>query len=213
MSLKSEDDKHEDDDGPADASPPPRRRRGAALEQALLEAAWAELLTKGYDALTIEAVAERARTSRAVLYRRWPTKADLVRAAVTHSWLTERIELPDTGNLRDDLIETLRRANRLRAQVGIAIAVRLTGYFSETGSSMADLRAVLMNQTGSGLDTVFDRAVRRGEIDAARLTPRVAAVPFDLYRAELLMTLKPVSDAVIESIVDEVFLPLVRPQR
>ncbi len=37
------------------------------------------------------------------------------------------------------------------------------------------------------------------------------AVPFDLYRQELLMTLKPVPDEVAESIVDEVFLPLVRP--
>jgi len=53
----------------------------AALEEALLDAAWAELLRAGYEALTYEAVAERARTSRAVLYRRWPTKRDLVLAA------------------------------------------------------------------------------------------------------------------------------------
>jgi hypothetical protein len=47
------------------------RRRGDALEHALLDAAWDELQAVGYAGLTIEAVADRAGTSRAVLYRRW----------------------------------------------------------------------------------------------------------------------------------------------
>jgi len=48
------------------------RRRGAELEAALLDAAWDELQAVGYAGLTMEAVADRAGTSRAVLYRRWP---------------------------------------------------------------------------------------------------------------------------------------------
>ena len=47
-----------------------QRRRGIALEEALLDAAWAELTERGYDGFTIDAVAARAGTSRAVLYRR-----------------------------------------------------------------------------------------------------------------------------------------------
>ena len=58
-----------------------RRRRGATLEKALLDATWEELVEKGYDGLTIESVAERAQTARAVIYRRWPSKPELVRAA------------------------------------------------------------------------------------------------------------------------------------
>ena len=64
---------------------------------------------------------------------------------------------------------------------------------------------------GRAVETIVARAVERGEVDPARLSPRVVGVAFDLYRHELLMTLKPVPDAVLESIVDEVFLPLVRP--
>ena len=60
-----------------------------------------------------------------------------------------------------------------------------------------------------GYRQVLDRAVARGEADPAKLTPRVVAVPFDLFRQELLMTLKAVPDEVAEGIVDEVFLPLV----
>ena len=63
---------------------PPRRRRGDVLERALLDAAWAELEDSGYDDLTIDAVAQRAGTSRAVLYRRWPNKQDLMLAALAH---------------------------------------------------------------------------------------------------------------------------------
>ena len=62
----------------------PQRRRGAALEEALLDAAWSELSERGYDDMTIDAVAVRAGTSRAVLYRRWPNKQELVLAALAH---------------------------------------------------------------------------------------------------------------------------------
>ncbi len=54
------------------------------------------------------------------------------------------------------------------------------------------------------------RAVERGEIDPATLTPRIASLPFDLLRGETMMTLRPVAPEVIEEIVDTIFLPLVR---
>ena len=60
------------------------------------------------------------------------------------------------------------------------------------------------------LDEVIERAVARGEIRAGQISDRVARVPVDLFRYELMMTLKPVADEVIEEIVDAVFLPLVR---
>lgn len=189
----------------------PRRRRGAALETALLEATWDELSEHGYAALTYEAVAARAETSRAVLYRRWPSKPELVRAAVTHVGRREAVEVPDTGALRDDLVELLTRANRSRSRLGVVLAVQLAGYFAETGTSLTDLRSLVVEGPGRAVETVLERAVARGEIDPTRLTPRVVAVPFDLFRQELLMTLRPVPDEVIASIVDEVFLPLVRP--
>jgi AcrR family transcriptional regulator len=77
-----------------------RRRRGPALEAALLDAAWEELSKRGYKAFTIDAVADRAGTSRPVLYRRWATEQDLVRAAIAHGARGERLPTPDTGTLR-----------------------------------------------------------------------------------------------------------------
>ncbi|GAB3917350.1 TetR family transcriptional regulator [Microlunatus endophyticus] len=187
------------------------RRRGAALENALLDAAWEELAEKGYDSFTIESVAARARTSRAVVYRRWPSKPDFVMAAIGHSGFRLRVEVADTGSLRGDMVEMLRSANRNRAPLGILMSARLGAFYAETGRSFADLRETYVAGRRTGIDELLDRAVRRGEADPARLTPRVRGVALDLYRHELLMTNRPVPDEVIESIVDEVFIPLVRP--
>jgi AcrR family transcriptional regulator len=189
------------------------RRRGAALESALLEAAWDELVEKGYDRFTIDSVAERARTSRAVVYRRWAGKPELVQAAALHVGGPQERELPDTGTLRGDVIELIRRANESRARIGVQMIIQLGGYFAATGTGMSDLRdAFLSGRNGSSMDLLLERAASRGEVDLGRVTPRVAAVPFDLYRQELMLTLRAVPDEVIESIVDEVFLPLVAPR-
>ena len=53
------------------------------------------------------------------------------------------------------------------------------------------------------------RAAERGEIDPARLTPRIIDLPLDLFRDEMMMTLKPVPDHVLRQIVDDIFIPLV----
>jgi hypothetical protein len=105
----------------------------------------------------------------------------------------------------------LRRANRTRARLGVVVALQLSGYFAETGTGPSELRSAFLAGAGTAVDTLVARGVARGEVDPAKLSARVVGVPFDLYRQGLLMTLKPVSDEVIESIVDEVFLPLVRP--
>src|SRR6202034_2971411 len=87
------------------------RRRGATLERALLDAAWEELQSSGYARLTMERVAERASTSRAVIYRRWPNRAALVIAAWRHRHPVVTGVLPDTGTLRGDVLAILRRAS------------------------------------------------------------------------------------------------------
>jgi hypothetical protein len=60
---------------------------------------------------------------------------------------------------------------------------------------------------------ILTRGVGRGEIAAEKLTPRVAALPFDLVRYQLLILQQPLSARDIEEIVDRIFLPLVRTDR
>lgn len=186
-----------------------RRRRGTELEDALLDATWRELRESGYAALTIDAVAQRAGTSRPVIYRRWADKVELVRAAVEHALRREARVAPDTGTLRGDLLELMRFANVGRVPAAAALVYHLGSYFQETSTSPAALRLAVLGDRPSELDKIVDRAVARGEIDAARLTPRLRTLAFDLFRHEALMTLTTVPDEVIVEIVDEIYLPLV----
>lgn len=191
------------------------RRRGQALEDALLDAAWNELVAVGYSRFTIEGVAARAGTSRPVIYRRWPTRPELATAAVRHHGKTERVAVPDTGSVRDDLIELLRSASASRHELAALFSVQMGEYFSETGTTMADLRAAFLGDKRQpfSIDEVLHRGVTRGEIDPAKLAPRIASLPTDLLRHELLTTLRPVPEETITEIVDDIFLPLVRAAR
>src|ERR1700691_156525 len=94
------------------------RRRGPMLEAALLDAAWEELRAVGYTSLTMEAVADRAGTSRAVLYRRWRNRPELVIAAMRRHRPLLSGEIPDTGSLRGDVLALLRRMSARLAAVG-----------------------------------------------------------------------------------------------
>jgi AcrR family transcriptional regulator len=187
------------------------RRRGAALEEAVLAAVWAELAERGYANMTLESVAKRAGTSRPVLHRRWPTRMKLATAAIARYLALNPISVPDLGNVRDELCLLLRRlADRARPEL-IRLIFDMTGDLADAKSSLADLRAQITNE--ALMRGILQRGVDRGEIDLKRLTPRIVTLPTDLGRHEMLMTLAPLSDAAIRDIVDEIFLPLVRQNR
>lgn len=192
---------------------PQQRRRGQALQDALLDAAWDELVRVGYSALTMESVAARAQTSRPVLYRRWNSRAELVLAALRHQDARSQVSLPNTGSFRDDVIELMRESNRHRGDLAAVMSIQLAGFYDETGVTPADLREQLLGGRVSVLDVIVERAAERGEVDASRLTTRMKRFPFDLFRNELMMTLEPVPEDVILEIVDDIYLPLVLKQR
>lgn len=147
-------------------------RGGRELDEALLEAAWAQLTEHGYANFTLDAVALQARTSTPVLYRRWPTRHALVEAAITHAAARRPVEIPDTGTYRGDLLAMMRRANQTRADLLAGMAILLGAYFTETGLSPADLRAKVLGLRQSVADTLPDRAVQRGEADPAVVSAR-----------------------------------------
>jgi AcrR family transcriptional regulator len=186
------------------------RRRGAALEQAVLQAAADELLAVGYAALTMDRVAERAGTNKNAIYRRWPSRAALAVAAYRQMAGGDR-PLPDTGTLREDVLELLRRANRAwSSPVGSVQRSLIAGV-----SSDPELLALIQeraNDAGSALWlTLLGRAVARGEAQPEALHPRVATVAVVLLRNEYVTRgIATAPDDVLVEIVDQVYLPLVR---
>jgi AcrR family transcriptional regulator len=189
------------------------RRRGARLEDAILDAAWAELVELGYPGLTLEGVAKRAGTSRPVLYRRWPSRTALATAALGRHMMQNPIIVPDLGSVRDEICLLLRRmSDRARPDM-IRLVFDMQRDLADKHSSLAEMRTQVRAQIVDSdiMQTILGRAIDRGEIAAARLTPRIVALPTDLARHEVLMTFEPLSDKAIEEIVDDVFLPLVSP--
>jgi AcrR family transcriptional regulator len=189
------------------------RRRGVRLEDAILDAAWAELVERGYPGLTLEGVAKRAGTSRPVLYRRWPSRTALATAALGRHIAQNPIVVPDLGSVRDEICLLLRRmSDRARPDM-IRLVFDMQKDLADQHSSLAEMRAHLRAEIVDSdvMQTILGRAIDRGEIAAARLTPRIVSLPTDLARHEVLMTFEPLSDEAIKEIVDEVFLPLVSP--
>ncbi len=186
------------------------RRRGVELEHALLDAAWAELEEVGYPAFGYDGVAARAGTSKPVLYRRWPSKVDLVVAALQHGGLFTRREVPDTGSLRGDMLAALRDFNATRSGFMAVISVYMASIHADTGLSPADLRRRLLEGRTEVGRRMLERAAARGEIPLRDWPQGVTTLPSDLVRHDLVMTLKPLPDPRILEIVDDIWLPLVR---
>ena len=193
--------------------PSPTRRRGAALDAALLEAAWDELGAVGYPGFTLDGVAARAGTSRPVLARRWPNRAELVIAALRHHASSAAMVPPDTGKLRGDVLAVLRKMSADVGQVAGVVSFVFADYFSATGRPPAEIREQSIAGRGSVMTAIIERAVERGEIDPRRLTPHIASLPVDLVRHYLIMNLAPVPDETLVEIVDRIFLPLVQARR
>ncbi|MFJ1748797.1 TetR/AcrR family transcriptional regulator [Streptomyces sp. NPDC088116] len=187
------------------------RRRGAALEKALLDAAWAELTDNGYARFTMDAVVKRAGTSPPVLYRRWSDRDELARAAIVHTLRAHVLDAPDTGSLRQDVLTLMRKINdATHVQLVTVMSTHLASHHQETGTSPGNLIDPSVTGRKEAVDVLFERAVDRGEIKPALLTERIKSLPFDLLRHEFLTTFAPAPDRVLEEIVDTIFLPLVR---
>ena len=190
-----------------------QRRRGEELEAALLEAAWAELVEAGFAKLTMESVAARAKTGVAVLYRRWPHKDDLVLAAIQHYAATNPVDVPDTGNLRDDMIAMLSGFSHVRVGFATVVSAAFSGLLASSGLTPAQVREKLIADRPLWSLEIYRRAHERGEIDLDQTPRALLTMPFDLMRHDLLMTLKPLPEERVLEIVDELFMPLVEAAR
>jgi AcrR family transcriptional regulator len=193
---------------PADHRKGPRRR-GDALYLAIFKATLEELAAVGYAELKMEHVASRARASKGSLYRRWPSRAELVADAVYHTFPSHG-EIPDTGSVREDLLGCLRKfANLLNSPSGEAIR----GLMAETIRNPDLMEAIRIRFIDPGVAQfleVLRRGAVRGEVRTSALTTRNASLCPDLLRQYFMAHHTPIPEEALIEIVDDVVLPLVR---
>ena len=183
------------------------RPRDASREAAILEAALALVGELGYDRVSMDAVAARARASKATIYRRWSSKGALVSAAVRCRAPVPMV-MPDEGSLRADLLAAVRLMTESIGQQDLAL---LTGVFAgmRTDPELADaMRCDLLGAKESAIAPLFQRAAERGEplhTDAVRLFLEVAPA---VVMHRLIVTAEAVDDAYVTHVVDDVLLPV-----
>jgi AcrR family transcriptional regulator len=184
------------------------RRRGKVLEAAIFEIVLRELAETGYVKFSIERVAAGAGTSKPVIYRRWPTRARLVYAALRATRPLYSSEAQDTGTVRGDLILILNSVSEMVDDVSPEVMFGLIAELLH--ENQPSLFAEVHQRSAKIMKEIVNRGVKRGEIAAEKLTPRLVALPFDLVRYQLMVLRQPLSAQDIEEILDRIFLPLVR---
>lgn len=195
----------------APAQAPSPRRRGAVLERAILEAALEQLGTVGWNGLTMEGVAARAQTGKAAVYRRWPSKEDLVADAL-QAGLPSLTEAPDLGSVREDLLELCRRVREaMFSRPGFA----LRSVLHECDVTQAERfnRVILggvVEPTMRLLRDVIHRGINRGEVRPDAANPYVFdAIPaMMMYRSKVCAS--EWSDQDLQEMIDQLMVPLLR---
>jgi AcrR family transcriptional regulator len=186
-----------------------RPRVEGEREEEILDSCVELLIEAGYDRLTMDAVAKRARASKATLYRRWETKAALVVDALIRAKQSPQVGDHDTGSLRGDLLSTFcghGGINETATQVMGAVITALS-----TDPDFAELfRTSFIVPKVAITQAIYTRAQERGEIaadlDLEVIGPALAGIL--LHRTFILGV--PPDDATIERVVDHVILPAVR---
>jgi AcrR family transcriptional regulator len=138
--------------------------RSPQSTEAILEAAAAILEEQGYRAFTMDALVERAGSSKPTIYRWWRSKGALLRDVYERAALTF-VTSPDTGNLEQDLIEHLRSLWSWWRSSSAGETLR--SFFIEIqldSKAIAEFREEFLPRRERTLRKIFARAVSAGEI-------------------------------------------------
>ncbi|MEU4493855.1 TetR/AcrR family transcriptional regulator [Streptomyces sp. NBC_00210] len=197
----------------AEAPPVSLRRRGPVLERAILEAALEQLSTVGWSGLTMEGVASGAQTGKAAVYRRWPSKEDLVADAL-QSGLPTLDEAADHGSIRQDLFELCRRVrDAMYSRAGFAMRSVLHECDTTTAERFHGVivRGVI-EPSNRLFREVVCRGVTRGDVRPDITSDLVLEVipGLMMYRSKVCGSEWPDED--IAEMIDQVMVPLLRPR-
>lgn len=180
-----------------------RQGRAARVLNAILDASCEELSETGYAALRIEDVAARAGVNKTTIYRRWPTKVELVTDAIkSHLQEQSTASLPDTGSLREDLLvyfQTMLASLEQPLYRGILLALN-----SHLDPTLDELGRELRTKNRRIRAGLVERGIERGELPRkvdAELVANLISSPILL---SALHHGEPVTASYIESIVDTV---------
>lgn len=185
------------------------KRRGEPVVRRVYEAALAELAERGFAGMSLPEVAARAGLHKTSVYRRWPTKEELLREALQAS-LHPPEEAPDSGELRADLLGVARGALRFVSSPLGASAVRALVAEGASPGVRAMAGALLAQQGGEGPRAVLARAVARGELPADLDADLLLTTVAGALMHRVLIEQSTVSEEQLVRLIDLVLFGVVR---
>jgi AcrR family transcriptional regulator len=194
------------------AQVPATRRRGTELAAAIEAAVMAIVAESGPAAVTMEAVAARAGTSKPVLYRRWPDRAALLRDVLLRR-ATGAIPAEDTGSYRTDMLAILRGWAAVLTGPGSRVIQAIVAAMAQDPDFAAAFREGVIGWRKKEMVDLLTRGIARGDVrpDVPVEIARELGQGFLWHR--FLITGDPIDDEVVVRIVDEVLVPFVAPER
>ncbi len=185
------------------------RKRDHTRDPEILDAALAVLSESGYDAMTMDMVATRAKAGKATLYRRWPSKAELVIEAVAcmKQGMNAIENAPDTGTLRGDLIGLIRPHSLEDSERKMQVMGGLVSMLSRD-PQLADAVNEAITEPRARLNRLLmERAAARGEISADADLDTISHIGPSMTAYRTLVQRKPVDRAFLIGLIDGVVLP------
>ena len=194
------------------AAPRGGRKRDDSRDAAILDAALDVLTETGYDGMTMDAVADRARAGKATLYRRWSSKEELVLAAVHHlrGGPIDPADLPDTGSLREDLLALFRPDSVEATEHRLNVIAGLASLLVRGGALRGAVEEVLSTPWTDAHHALMRRAADRGEIPPDADIDVLSRVAASMAAYRSLVQQLPFDREFLVQMVDVVILPALR---
>ncbi len=194
-----------------DTAPKLGRKRDLTRDPEILDATLEVLAETGYDGMTIDMVAARAKAGKATVYRRWASKSELVIDAVAcmKSADIDFDRLPDTGTLRGDLVAMIKPHSIEDGAKKLQVMAGLVSMLSRHPELADSVRAAVTEPRVQVNRVFLRRAIERGEIPADVDVEMLAQVGGAMATHRTLILRRPVDRAFVIAVIDGVILPAV----
>jgi AcrR family transcriptional regulator len=187
--------------------------RSARVRAAVFAATLQLLVEKGFEDLSIIAISAQSGVNATSIYRRWGNKVNLAVEAILGSE-EGQIPIPDTGSLRADLVQLLRELRQYhQSPEGRALAVVNASLAQHKGTpELKEARLKYWQAMFDRVDEIYQRAIRRGELNEHVDTHFITQVLIAPFFLQLLITGEEWDERLPERVVDLVLSgPIVQP--
>lgn len=185
------------------------RRRDPSLDALIMKASLEILAEAGYNGMTVDSVAERAKIGKAALYRRWKSKEDLVIDSISYMKRSQvdLEKLPDTGTLRGDLLALVKPQTNEEREFRMKVMSGLSSMITQRQKLASAGTAAIVEPWANVYSKLIIRSLERGEIKTSVDIKVISQIVPSMIAFQTIVLRKPFDKKFLVSLIDGVVLP------